>query len=84
MHLANGLGGGQAFQLPRLIAEIIRGGLFLLTEGVTINRLAKLIYRVVYFRRWLPYNNRLRKTIFGGGYTITLASVNNFRRRACC
>jgi hypothetical protein len=39
-----GLGDGQDFQPPRLMPEINRGGCFLLTEAVTINRLAKSIY----------------------------------------
>jgi hypothetical protein len=43
-HLEMGLGGGWAGCPPRLMPGINRGGHFLLTEVVTINRLAKTIY----------------------------------------
>ena len=39
-----GLGGGQTFKPPQLMPGINRGGHFLLTEAVTVNRLAKSIY----------------------------------------
>jgi hypothetical protein len=39
-----GLESGHAFQPPQLMPQINRGGHFLLTEAITVNRLAKSIY----------------------------------------
>jgi hypothetical protein len=38
------LEGGQTFQPPWLMPWINQGGRFLLTEAITVNRLAKSIY----------------------------------------